>query len=168
MKRILWLVFIAGLITAVVRTFLFEGIYIASNSMFPTLRINDHFFVDKITYNFRQPLKGEIIVFKSPVSDKKDLIKRIIAVGGDTVTVENKDVFVNGQKLIELYVHYTRPDEALKGDKIAELKVPKNCFFVLGDNRDESNDSRDWIDPKNGERIYFIRRDFIKGKIIKF
>ena len=65
MKRLLWLVFIAVFIALALRTFVFEGIYIASDSMLPTLQINDHFFVDKITYNFRQPQKGEIIVFKS-------------------------------------------------------------------------------------------------------
>lgn len=168
MKRILWLVFIAGLIAIVIRTFLFEGIYIASNSMLPTLQLNDHFFVDKITYNFKQPQKGEIIVFKSPVSNEKDLVKRIIAVSGDTVTIQNKDVFISGQKLEEPYIQHSRPDDILKGDKIVDLKVPKNCFFVLGDNRDESNDSRDWLDPKTNEHIYFIHKDFIKGKIIKF
>lgn len=168
MKRLLWLACIAVLITVVVRTFLFEGIYIASDSMLPTLQINDHFFVDKITYNFRPPEKGEIIVFKSPVCDEKDLVKRIIATAGDTVTVQNKDVFVNGQKLEEPYAQHTRPDDILKGDKITDLKIPENCFFVLGDNRDESNDSRDWLDPKTGGHIYFVHKYFIKGKIIRF
>jgi len=168
MKRLLWLVLIAAFIAMVLRTFIFEGIYIASDSMLPTLQINDHFFVDKITYNFRQPKKGEIIVFKSPIMDEKDLVKRIIATGGEKVTIENKNIFVNEQKLLEPYTQHTRPDEILKGDKITDLKIPENCFFVLGDNRDESNDSRDWIDPKTGEHIYFIHKNLIKGKIIKF
>ncbi|MEW6558249.1 MAG: signal peptidase I [Elusimicrobiota bacterium] len=168
MKRILWLVFVAVFIALILRTFVFEGIYIASDSMLPTLQLNDHFFVDKLTYNFRQPQRGEIIVFKSPVTDEKELVKRIIAVGGDIVTIQNKDVFVNSQKLEEPYTQHTRPDEILKGDKITDLKIPENCFFVLGDNRDESNDSRDWFDSKTGEHIYFIHKDFVKGKIIKF
>jgi len=167
-KRLLWLVFIAVFIALALRTFVFEGIYIASDSMLPTLQINDHFFVDKITYNFRQPQKGEIIVFRSPITSEKDLVKRIIAGGSETVTIENKNVFINGNKLDEPYTRHTRPDEILKGDKITDLKIPEKCFFVLGDNRDESNDSRDWLDPKTGEHIYFIHKDFIKGKIIKF
>ena len=171
MKRLLWLIFIGGVIALFVRTFIFEGIYIASDSMLPTLQINDHFFIDKITYNFKEPKVNEIIVFKSPVpigNENKDLVKRIIAVGGDIVSIDNKDVYVNSRKLIEPYVRHSRPDEILKGDKINELKVPEDCFFVLGDNRDESNDCRDWIDVKTGQHIYFIHKDLIKGKIIKF
>ncbi|MFH1540727.1 MAG: signal peptidase I [Elusimicrobiota bacterium] len=168
MKRILWLIFIAVFVALTLRTFVFEGIYIASDSMLPTLQKNDHFFVDKITYNFRLPRRNEIIVFKSSVADKKDFIKRVIAVDGDTISIENKDVFVNEQRLTETYVQYTRPDDVLKGDKITKLKIPQNCFFVLGDNRDESNDSRDWIDSKTGENVYFVHKNFIKGKIIKF
>ncbi|MDD5686951.1 MAG: signal peptidase I [Elusimicrobia bacterium] len=168
MKRILRLVFIAAVIAIIIRTFLFEGIYIASDSMFPTLQLNDHFFVDKVTYYFRQPYRNEIIVFKSPVSEEKDLVKRVIAVGGDIVSIENKDVYVNEQKLTEPYTQHTRPDEVLKGDKISELKIPKDCFFVLGDNRDVSNDSRDWLDAKTNQNIYFVHKDNIKGKIIRF
>ncbi|OGS47390.1 MAG: signal peptidase I [Elusimicrobia bacterium RIFOXYD2_FULL_34_15] len=166
--RIFKLVLLAAIITIFVRTFVFEGIYIASDSMLPTLQVDDHFFVDKITYKFRSPKKGEIVVLKSPVTEEKDLVKRIIAVGGDVVTIDNKDVYVNDKKLIESYVRHSRPDEILKGDKIADLKVPENDFFVLGDNRDESNDSRDWIDKKTERHIYFVHRNYIKGKIIRF
>lgn len=168
MKRLFFLFCIAAFITVIIRTFLFEGIYIASDSMLPTLQINDHFFVDKFTYQFRQPVAGEIIVFKSPVTDEKDLVKRIIAVGGDTVSVKNKDIYVNGRQLEEPYKQHTRPDEKLKGDNIEDLKIPRDCFFVLGDNRDESNDARDWIDPKTDGHIYFIHKLEIKGKIIRF
>ena len=166
--RILKLFLIASVITIFVRTFIFEGIYIASDSMLPTLKVDDHFFVDKITYRFREPKKGEIIVFKSPINEEKDLVKRIIAAGGDTVKIDNKDVYLNGQKLKEPYIIHTRPDEILKGDKISELKIPENNFFVLGDNRDESNDSRDWIDKNTEQHIYFVPKDYIKGKIIRF
>lgn len=136
--------------------------------MLPTLQINDHFFIDKITYQFRQPVAGEIVVFKSPVNDDKDLVKRIIAAGGDTVSVKNKEVYVNGRKLDEPYKQHTRPNEILKGDNITDLKIPKDCFFVLGDNRDESNDSRDWINTETKEHIYFVHRLEIKGKVIRF
>lgn len=143
-----------------------EGIYVASPSMEPALPVGTHYFLDKFTFNFREPRRGEIIVFASPLEDEKDLIKRVIALPGDTVSIKEKQLYLNGEKLVESYARYTRKDELLVGDNLAEIKVPEHSYFVLGDNRDESKDSSTWKDVKTGENIYFIHANMIKGRLM--
>lgn len=165
MKRILlWLVL--GAVGAfIVRMWCVEGIYIASGSMKPTLKEGAQLFTNKLAYQFSKPKRGDIVSLRSPVSLEKGLVKRIIAAEGDTIEIRSKKVFLNGQELLEPYVQYTRKNELLKGDKISPLVVPPGHVFVMGDNRDESNDSRDWKDSKNGEHIYFVPMKLIEGKV---
>ena len=146
-------------------TFVAEGVLIASGSMEPTLTVGRHIFANKMVYKFRKPRRGEIIVFSSPVEDK-ELVKRVIAVEGDEVRLEKKKVFLNGRLLEEPYVQYTRPNEILDGDNLDVGRVPSNCIFVLGDNRDQSGDSQDWIEPQTGKPLFFIRVNDIKGKLL--
>jgi signal peptidase I len=90
----------------------------------------------------------------------------VIGLPGDVVWIERKEVFVNGKKLTEPYVQHTRPNEMLVGDNLVVGKVPEGHVFVLGDNRDQSEDSRDWKDPASGKLILFVPRELIKGRLI--
>jgi signal peptidase I len=150
----------------IVRTYLFEGVWVASGSMEPTLPTGTHYFVNKLVYHLHPPLRGDIVVFKSPVDDQKGLIKRVIAVGGDQVEIHAKHVSVNGTALTEPYAVYKRGGERLVGDNIDSMSVPADCFFVLGDNRDESEDSTTWKDSKTGERIFFIHKQNLQGRLV--
>jgi signal peptidase I len=165
-KRFLFLCGIAAGITWVLRTYAFEAIYISTASMEPTLPVGIHLFVDKITYSFRGPSRGEVIAFASPVPPyERDLVKRVIAIGGDTVEIKDKAVLVNGKELEESYARHSRPQERLMGDNLGPLQVPAGQVFVLGDNRDESDDSSVWKDPKTGERIYFVPLSKVRGVV---
>jgi len=165
-RRLIFLAVIAAVIALLLRIFVIEGIFVASASMEPTFAVGRQLFLEKIVLKFREPKRGEVIVFPSPVKKGKDLVKRVIALPGDTVEIKDKVVFLNGEKLNEMYVQFTRPYERLKGDNIKEITIPEGMVFVMGDNRDESNDSRDWIDPALDERIMFISINSIKGRVI--
>lgn len=147
------------------RRYVIEPVYIASASMEPTLNIGRHLFLDKISYRFRKPARQEIICFESPVGESHDFVKRVIAAEGDTVELREKKVYLNGEPQLEIYTQYTRTGETLEGDNLGPLKVPPDSFFVLGDNRDNSNDSASWKDPATGERYYFIKLEKVKGKV---
>ncbi len=167
-RRILVLV-IAGVLAALlIRAYVVEGIYVASASMEPTLPVCANFFLEKITIKLHNPVYGDIVVFPSPIAENHDLIKRVIALPGDTIEIKEKAVFRNGVRLVEPYVKHTRPGEILEGDNLGPLVIPKGMIFVMGDNRDESGDSRDWIDKNTGEHIYFVALAAIKGKILQF
>ncbi len=164
MQRSLVLILIAASLALALRTYAFEAIYIATASMEPTLPVGIHLFVDKMTLSFRQPGHGDIVSFSSPVPPyEEDLVKRVIAIGGDTVEIREKRVFVNNKELVEDYVKHSRAQERLLGDNIGPLQVPEGAIFVLGDNRDESSDSTVWKDPQTGEHIYFVPLSKVHG-----
>lgn len=164
-SRLVFLVLIVFAIVAPIKLFVAEPIYITSASMEPTLKKGVHLVLDKLTYRFRKPERGEIISFRSPVGEPHDSVKRVIAVEGDMVEMRDKLVFVNEKQLYEPYVKYSRQDERLAGDTFVPLFVPDNHLFVLGDNRDESRDSSVWKDAETGERIYFIALSRVTGKV---
>lgn len=166
MKRWIFLIALGVLGALVVRKFVLEGVYVASPSMEPTLTVGTHFFVEKLTFQFRSPRRGEIILFDSPVKEGVGLIKRVIALPGETIAIQNKKVYVNGQPLKEDYVTFKRRDEILVGDNISDMKVMEDSYFVMGDNRDESGDSRDWKNKETGEHIYFVQKQNIKGRLM--
>jgi signal peptidase I len=139
---------VAALIAIVIRTFLLGPYKIPTGSMRPTLLERDRIFVDKITYRFRAPERGDIIVFKYPDDPKKDFVKRLIAFGGEEVVIQEGDVFINGELFSELvdvprYYYYNRNDWSF-GKEGQAIDVPENSFFVLGDNSNQSSDSRNW------------------------
>src|SRR5581483_3629811 len=105
----------------------FEGIYIASSSMEPTLPVGAHYFVDKVSPVFRGPRRLEIVVFESP-DGKKGLVKRVIGLPGETLEIRNKRVSINGKPLDEPYAVFKRKDEILMGDNIAPLSIPERCY----------------------------------------
>ncbi len=139
---------IALVIALIIRALFVQAFRIPSGSMIPTLLVGDHILVEKITYRFREPKRREIIVFKFPLDPSKDYIKRVIGLPGDTVQIVNKQVYINGKRLIEPYVLHTDPNilpaSVSPRDNYGPVRVPKNEFFVMGDNRDNSFDSRFW------------------------
>ncbi|MFA6435012.1 MAG: signal peptidase I [Elusimicrobiales bacterium] len=168
MKRTLLIVLITLSSALAARKYAYEPMYIASESMTPTLYLGQRLILDKLVFRFRAPVRGEIVVFSFPAGLGHESVKRVIAVPGDTVEIRNKEVRVNGEKLLEIYAKHTRPDELLDGDNLGPLTVPRGELFVLGDNRDNSGDSSTWRDPATGEKIYFLPLSAVTGKIRGF
>lgn len=161
--RLAYLLLVAFAVVLPVRAWVAEPITIASASMEPTLRVGTLMILDKWTLSGRPPRRGEIVSFRSPVGPE-DLVKRVIAVPGDEVELRAKKVFVNGAELAEPYAVHDRPGESLAGDTLGPLTVPPGGYFVLGDNRDESNDSTMWRNP-SGERVYFVPKPSLQGLV---
>jgi signal peptidase I len=120
-----------------VQFFLFKPFTIHQVSMQPTLMEGDRILLNRIVYHFREPRSGDVIVFHSPLSDKEDLVKRIVAVAGDTVAVHQGTLYVNGVAREEPYLL----EENIEGD-YPETPIPAGQVFVMGDNRNNSGDSR--------------------------
>jgi len=153
-------IIIAILIAVFIRTFVVQAFKIPSGSMKPTLQIGDHILVNKFIYGvkipfvrstlipIREPKRGEIVVFIYPQDRTKDFIKRVIAIGGDTVEVRNKEILVNGERSEDNHGVYVdpviMPGAMQPRDNMGPLKVPEGTIFVMGDNRDQSYDSRFW------------------------
>ena len=113
--------------------------------MQPNYPNGEFLLTDKVTYRFNPPQRGDVIVFKAPVNEEDDYIKRIIGLPGETVSIKNGHVYINGKMLEENYLAstlYTSGGLFLPNDK--EVVVPQDHFFVLGDNRPYSSDSRAW------------------------
>ncbi len=157
---------IAVILALFIRAFVVQAFKIPSGSMQNTLLIGDYILVNKFIYGVKIPFtditaipienpeKGDVIVFKFPGDPSKDFIKRVVAVGGDTVEIREKKVYVNGQPQENPHAVYSDPrtfaderlypPDLLKRDNMAPTKVPDGKLFMMGDNRDESNDSRFW------------------------
>ncbi len=126
-----------------IRTFVAEQRYIPSSSMEPTLQINDHLIIEKVTYRIKNPERGDVVVFRpTEALIEQDFheafIKRVIGLPGDTVLVKNGKVFVNNEELKEKYI-LDEPDY-----EYGPVTVPTNQYLVLGDNRNNSYDSHYW------------------------
>jgi signal peptidase I len=159
--RLLKLFAIALAVVLPVRAWVAEPIYVASPSMEPTFKTGTLLVLDKLTLRVRPPQRGDVLSFRSPVG-KQDLLKRVVALPGETVEMREKAVFINGKELEEPYAVHSRAGERLEGDSIAPLVVPAKSFFVLGDNRDESSDSSVWKDSE-GKPLRFLRLALIQG-----
>ncbi|HPF20794.1 MAG TPA: signal peptidase I, partial [Syntrophomonas sp.] len=151
-KETLSIVIIAFILAMILRTFVIEGRIIPSESMLPTLKVGDRVMVNKFIYRFKQPQRGEIIVFAPPdvLQSKDDYIKRVIGLPGEKVEIKNNRVYIDDQPLVEPYlaepVNYT----------FGPVTVPENSLLVLGDNRNHSFDSHMWN--------AWMSQDRIKGK----
>jgi signal peptidase I len=165
--RLLILIALALGIVLPLRAYVAEPITIASGSMEPTLRTGEHYLLDKVTLRTRALRRGDIIIFRCPVGDHLQMGKRVIGLPGDTVELKEKTVYVNGEKLNDAYAEHKRRDERLDGDNLGPLTVPKEQLFVLGDNRDESDDSTVWRDEK-GEREPFVPIRDVAGLVRGF
>ncbi|HVE12907.1 MAG TPA: signal peptidase I [Elusimicrobiota bacterium] len=162
--RLLVLTLMGALGAALLRATALEGVYIASGSMEPTLPVGAHLFLDKVTPRLRDYRRGEIISFRAPIPPYHPMVKRVIAVAGDTVELRKKVVYLNGSAVDDPYARHSRPDETLDGDNLGPLQVPEGKLFVLGDNRDESDDSSVWRAP-SGERVYFVSVSWVDGLV---
>jgi signal peptidase I len=153
-------ILIAIVIALFIRTFVVQAFKIPSGSMKPTLQIGDHILVSKFSYGVKipyisktilpvsDPQRGDIVVFKFPVDPRKDFIKRVIGVAGDVVEIHDKAIYINGKRLNHDVGVYSDP-RTIAGnlkprDNFGPITVPKGALFVMGDNRDESFDSRFW------------------------
>ena len=153
-------IIIAILIAFFIRTFIVQAFKIPSGSMKPTLLIGDHILVNKFIYGVKipfirknlisisEPKRGDVIVFIYPEDRSKDFIKRVIGVGGDTIEIRNKKIFLNGlpfQDTHGVYVDdFIIPGTIQPRDNFGPMTVPKVAVFTMGDNRDQSYDSRFW------------------------
>ena len=162
---------IAIVLAFIIRSFVVQAFKIPSGSMEPTLLVGDHILVNKFIYGtkipftskkilqFKRPEHGDVIVFIYPVDRKKDFIKRVIAVEGDTVEIIDKKVYINGLPSDSAHaVHNDKtilPRALQPRDNYGPVPVPKGSLFVMGDNRDHSMDSRYWG---------FVRLEEVKGK----
>ncbi len=134
-----------GAIFALLYLFVAQFHKVSGSSMFPILHDGDYLITEKISYRLGDPNRGEIIVLKNPKDESQDFIKRIIAVPGDTIKIENSQVFVNGGAVSESYLPPNTPTHS--GSFLTEkntIKAGPNQYFVLGDNRNHSSDSREW------------------------
>jgi signal peptidase I len=130
-------IFIAIIAAMLIITFVFETVSVDGQSMSPTLAHRDRLIVEKVSYYFRKPKVNDIIVLKYPADTREKFIKRVIAVAGDKVKIEDNRLFINGIEKDEPYIK-----ETFINGYYNEVTVPENTIFVLGDNRNNSRDSR--------------------------
>ncbi|MEW6320689.1 MAG: signal peptidase I [Acidobacteriota bacterium] len=168
---------VAIILALFVRTFVFQAFKIPTGSMEPNLLVGDHLLVNKFVFApsatalerlllpMRDIRRGDVVVFKYPEEPERDFIKRVIGLPGESVELRNRTVFVNGSPLVEPYAHYLyEHGESAFGGHEGDLRVhygpvtvPDGQYFVMGDNRDNSQDSRYWG---------FLPRHFVKGRAL--
>ena len=154
-------ILVAVLLALLIRTFVVQAFKIPSGSMIPTLLVGDHILVNKFLYRFRDPVRGDVVVFKYPVDETRDFIKRVIGVGGDDVFIKDQKIYLNCRppatdcrSLDDPWGKYE--DRFGSGtESFGPVHVPRGSYFVMGDNRNNSQDSRYWG---------FVKADKIKGK----
>ena len=133
------LVGLAFLLAQGIKTFIVQPYIVPTGSMIPTIEIGDRLLAEKISYRFREPEVGEIVVFADPTGQHPALIKRVIATEGQTVDIRDGAVWVDGKLLAEPYVHGKVTDP---GTVAMPVKVPEGSVWLMGDNRPNSGDSR--------------------------
>ena len=161
---------VALLLAFLIRSFVVQAFKIPSGSMLPTLQIGDHILVNKFLYGLRlpypfentlvewkQPKRGDVIVFVYPKDPSKDFIKRVVGEPGDTVEIRHKQVFINDERVDDPHASFADEDREIPGprDNFGPVTVPAHQLFVMGDNRDRSHDGRFWG---------FVDIDEVKGK----
>jgi signal peptidase I len=168
-------ILVAVVLALFVRTFVFQAFKIPTGSMKPNLLVGDHLIVKKFIFAptasplerallpMRPIERGDIIVFKYPEEPERDFIKRVIGLPGETLELQNQTVLINGQPLNEPYTHYLFPPAAEgqmdedRRRKYGPVTVPDAHYFMMGDNRDDSQDSRWWG---------FLPQTYVKGRAL--
>lgn len=151
-KTIAVAIVLAFVITQFIRPTIVNG-----QSMYPTLDHNDYLIINRMAYKFGEPSKGDIIVFstnlKQENGENKDLVKRVIAVEGDHLKIENSNVYINGELIDEPYIHenYT--------EGFVDMTIPEDMIFAMGDNRENSKDSR-------MSDVGLVPEDHVMGKVM--
>ena len=137
---------LAAAVFLVIYVFLFRPFQVNGDSMLPNFTDNEYILTNIIVLNFKTPQKTDVVVFKAPPDPEKDFIKRVIATSGDSIYIKDGSVFLNGAKLDES--KYLSPQvKTYAGSFLKEggqVTVPQDSFFVMGDNRSYSSDSREW------------------------
>lgn len=160
---------LAIILALTIRTFIVQAFKIPSGSMIPTLSIGDHILVNKFIYGVKLPFtdlvvvpvstpeRGDIVVFKYPEDESKDFIKRVVGIPGDVVEVRDKVVYVNGNPADTTHIQHSDRDvrSSDRRDNFGPVTVPPDSYFVMGDNRDQSLDSRFWG---------FVKENKIRGQ----
>ena len=166
----------AVILALFVRTWVVQAFKIPTGSMENNLLIGDHLLVNKFVFGpaptaleravlpVRDIRRGDIVVFKYPDEPERDFIKRVIGLPGETLELRDKKIYINGQPLAEPYVHYIDSTHSASEvtsfdvrERYGPVQVPPDQYFVMGDNRDNSQDSRYWG---------FLKRSYIKGKAV--
>ena len=148
---------IALFLALLIRTFIVQAFKIPSESMLSTLLVGDQLLANKFAYGVKfpfthiylyrndDPKRGDIVIFEYPEDPDTDFIKRVIGIPGDVIEVRDKQLYRNGEAVKESYVRFSDPDTIMaKRDNFGPITVPANQYFVMGDNRDNSHDSRFW------------------------
>lgn len=153
-------IIVALIIAVILRTFVVQAYHIPTESMENTLLVGDYLLVDKFSYHFREPEPGDIIVFQYPLNPNKDYVKRCVAIEGQVVEMRDKVLYVDGEERTDVstatYIDpKILPASLSNRDNFAPIRVPPGQVFVLGDNRDNSRDSRVWG---------FLDKGLIKGR----
>jgi signal peptidase I len=149
-KELLITFLLALIVVIPIRAFLFQPFLVKGQSMEPSFYTGDYLIVDEITYRFRDPKRGEIIVFKYPQNEKQKFIKRVIALPGEEVEIKEEELIVKNEKG-EIVYSEKNSSNSIFGD--LKIKLEKGEFFVLGDNRAHSLDSRYFGKVKKREII---------------
>jgi signal peptidase I len=184
-KKLLW-EYVKAILTAlvlalIIRAFVIQAFTIPSGSMIPTLLVGDYILVNKFLLGspvdipftninlfrmpgLRKPHKGDVIVFKFPVDPSKDFIKRVVAVEGDKIEARDKVIYVNGVPANEPFIRHFDNLVLPNRDNFGPIEIPKDKFFCMGDNRDNSRDSREWgfvdiKDVKGKALIVYFSKD---------
>jgi len=146
---------VAFLLATGVRTFIVQPYIVPSGSMVPTIEIGDRVIANKFIYRFEEPQPGDIVVLDDPTGEVPTLIKRVVAVGGQTVDIEGDRVLIDGQPVDEPYTH-GQPTRA--ADIPMPITIPEGSVWVMGDNRPNSKDSRVYgtveLEDVNGEAFF--------------
>ena len=166
---------VAVILALFIRTFVVQAFKIPTGSMEPNLLVGDHLLVNKFVFAptatplervvlpMREIRRGDVVVFKFPEEPERDFIKRVVGLPGDTIEIRSRRVLINGSKIEEPYAHYLFPvgdDEAETYDvraRYGPVSVPQGHYFMMGDNRDNSQDSRYWG---------FLPAHYVKGRAL--
>lgn len=139
LREMVEVVVIAFALAFLIKTFVVGNFWIPSESMLPTIEVNDKVVVTNFSYWFEGPQRGDVVVFKYPLDTKKDYIKRCIGVPGETIEFRDSKLYVNGELVEEPYL-----PEGLTFEDYGPVVVPEGQYFMCGDNRNNSADSRAW------------------------
>jgi|SRR5579871_184062 len=151
----LWVrdILISGAVSILIITFLYQPVRVEGTSMLPRLEDHDRLFINKFVYRISSIHRGDVVVFHYPRDPEKSYIKRVIGLPGDRIVIEHGRVYLNGRLMREPYV----PDEYRDTRSMAEMVVPEDSYFMMGDHRSISSDSREF-GP--------VDRDLIYGKAV--
>jgi signal peptidase I len=151
----LWLrdIVVSAAVSVLIITFLYQPVRVEGTSMLPRLEDHDRLFINKFVYRISAIHRGDVVVFHYPRDPEKSYIKRVIALPGDRIVIENGRVFLNGKAIRESYV----PEQYRDTRSMAEMVVPEESYFMMGDHRSISSDSREF-GP--------VDRDLIYGKAV--